>query len=133
MPHDRFDIPATMTSVKAVLRSVVPLVSAVAIVAGSRAEESAWHPAKGPLMTQWAAQVTPTNAHSEYPRPQLFRSDWLNLNGLWDYAITVGISNPPASFQGKILVPFPIDSALSGVMQRLDETNGLWYRRLVIY
>ena len=82
-------------------------------------------------MTHWSAQVTPTNAHLEYPRPQLVRADWLNLNGLWDYAITSGQSNAPGQFQGQILVPFPIESSLSGVMQYLRETNSLWYRRQV--
>ncbi len=97
----------------------------------SRGETEAWHPAKGPLMTRWAAQVAPTNVHPEYPRPQLVRSDWLNLNGLWDYAITSGPSNTPSGYEGKILVPFPIESALSGVMRRLDETNAVWYRQVL--
>src|SRR5215469_15936574 len=47
-----------------------------------------WHPAQGPLKTRWAADVSPQNAHPEYPRPQMVRSEWLNLNGLWDFAIT---------------------------------------------
>ena len=46
----------------------------------------AWHPAVAPLMTRWAAEVSPNTVLPEYPRPQLVRSDWLNLNGLWDYA-----------------------------------------------
>jgi hypothetical protein len=91
----------------------------------------AWTPATGPLMTRWAAEVSPDNALAEYPRPQLVRSNWLNLNGLWDYAITTKTSAPPAAFQGQILVPFPLESALSGVMRHLDETNRLWYRRQI--
>jgi len=67
--------------------------------------------------------------HPEYPRPQLVRSDWLNLNGLWDYAIAPSSSSAPASYEGQILVPFPVESALSGVMRRLEETNTVWYRR----
>jgi len=82
-------------------------------------------------MTRWAAEVTPTNALPEYPRPQLVRKDWLNLNGLWNYAI-VPVTNPqPLAFDGQILVPFPIESALSGVMKRLDEKSVLWYQRKV--
>ena len=93
------------------------------------ANSSSWHPLPGRLMTRWAANVNPTNAHPEYPRPQLVRPDWLNLNGLWSYAVTplkaVGVTN----FDGQILVPFPIESSLSGVMRRLDENSMLWYQR----
>ena len=88
-----------------------------------------WHPAPGPLLTRWAAQVSPTNAHPEYPRPQLVRPDWLNLNGLWDYAVTSLAAAAPTNFTGQILVPFPIESALSGVRRRLDEHSTLWYQR----
>ncbi len=80
-------------------------------------------------MTRWAGEVNPTNAHREYPRPQLVRPDWLNLNGLWDYAVTPSAAVEPGQFEGEILVPFPIESALSGVMRRLDENSTLWYRR----
>ncbi len=95
----------------------------------SAADRSAWQPAAGPLMTRWAAEVGPTNAHPEYPRPQLVRPDWLNLNGLWNYAVTPQAFLAVTNFDGQILVPFPIESALSGVMRRLDETNMLWYQR----
>jgi len=102
------------------------------VLACARADEpGAWHAAKAPLMTRWAAEVSPTNALPEYPRPQMVRAEWLNLNGLWDYAISPdSITNlpPPA---GKILVPFPVESALSGVMAHLDERSKLWYRRNV--
>ncbi len=88
-----------------------------------------WQPAKGPLMTRWAKDVSPKNAHPEYPRPQMVREDWQNLNGLWEYAITGKDAPQPATWDGQILVPFPIESALSGVMKRVYETNRLWYRR----
>jgi hypothetical protein len=98
-------------------------------------EAAAWQPAAGPLLTRWAAQVNPTNALPEYPRPQLVRKDWLNLNGLWNYAITsnseVRIQKPEFRSDGQILVPFPVESALSGVMRRLDEKSVLWYQRKV--
>jgi hypothetical protein len=112
------------------LWALIILVLAVLVWARG-AESRAWSARKAPLMTRWAAEVNATNTLPEYPRPQLVRTEWLNLNGLWDYAITTGTPNAPASFQGQILVPFPIDSALSGVMQRLEETNTLWYRRHV--
>ena len=96
------------------------------------AADKPWQPAKGPLLTRWAADVSPKNAHPEYPRPQMVRKDWQNLNGLWDYAITAKAAAQPARWDGQILVPFPIESALSGVMKRVYETNHLWYRRAFI-
>ncbi len=80
-------------------------------------------------MTRWASDVSPTNSHPEYPRPQLARPEWENLNGLWDYAVRPLASGPPENYDGKILVPFPIESALSGVMKPLSDKDALWYRR----
>jgi hypothetical protein len=91
--------------------------------------DAQWRPAEGPLHTRWAAEVSPGSVHSEYPRPQLVRPDWLNLNGLWDYAITPGAADRPVRWEGPILVPFPVESALSGVMRRLGPQERLWYRR----
>ncbi len=88
-----------------------------------------WKPAKGPLMTKWAKDVSPRKVHTEYPRPQMVRKQWKRLNGLWEYAIRPKDEPQPQSFDGKILVPFPIESALSGVMKRVGEQNRLWYRR----
>ena len=90
-----------------------------------------WQPAKGPLMTRWAKNVTPKAAHPDYPRPQMVRPEWTNLNGLWDYAVRPKDSEQPKSFDGKILVPFPIESALSGVMKTVGGENRLWYRRTI--
>ncbi len=93
-----------------------------------RAEE-AWKPASGALLTRWAQQVNPREPHPEYPRPQCARNtDRMFLNGLWDYAITEASAGAPAGYQGKILVPYPIESALSGVMKPLGPRNRLWYR-----
>ncbi|MHC4594619.1 MAG: glycoside hydrolase family 2 protein [Planctomycetota bacterium] len=88
-----------------------------------------WQPAQGPLMTRWAKQVSPDNVHREYPRPQMVRKNWLNLNGLWEYAIRPKAQPQPKNFDGRILVPFPAESALSGVMKTVGEENRLWYRR----
>ncbi|BCM92601.1 beta-galactosidase [Abditibacteriota bacterium] len=88
-----------------------------------------WKPANGPLMTRWAKEVSPTNALPEYPRPTLVRDQWQNLNGLWEYAISDKNAARPATFDGQILVPYPVESALSGVMKPLLPEQGLWYRR----
>ena len=66
-------------------------------------------------MTEWGEEVTPGNAWREYPRPQFVREHWQNLNGLWDYAVAKHTEPQPAKFTGKILVPFSLVSALSGV------------------
>jgi len=88
-----------------------------------------WHQAGGPLITRWDKDVSPRKVWREYPRPQMARKDWLSLNGLWDYAVTDKKANDSAVWDGQILVPFPIESALSGVMKRLDENHNLIYRR----
>jgi hypothetical protein len=81
------------------------------------------------LVSRWAKEVGPANSLKEYPRPQLVRGNWQNLNGLWDYAITVRDAARPTVFAGEILVPFPIESALSGVRKALLPEQHLWYRR----
>jgi hypothetical protein len=88
-----------------------------------------WQPKQAPLMTRWAKDVSPDNVHSEYPRPQMVRKDWQNLNGLWDYAIKPKDDAQPKDWDGKILVPFPVESALSGVMKQVGPDHRLWYRR----
>ncbi len=81
------------------------------------------------ISTRWADGVNASNAHQEYPRPQMVREQWLNLNGEWDYAITNSTNNEPARFSGKIIVPFPIESKLSGVTKRVYASQRLWYKK----
>jgi beta-galactosidase/beta-glucuronidase len=88
-----------------------------------------WKPAAGPLATRWAKDVSPDKALPDYPRPQLVRKEWQNLNGLWEYAIGPKEGPKPEKFDGQILVPFPVESALSGVMKRVGPEKRLWYRR----
>jgi hypothetical protein len=89
-----------------------------------------WKPAPTPLMTRWGKTVSPTKTPwAEYPRPQLVRDTWKNLNGLWDYAITNKGEPKPETWDGQILVPFCIESALSGVGKHPTENQELWYRR----
>lgn len=111
------------------LRSLLgPAALAVLFVTATAAD---WKPAAGPLMTRWAKDVSPENAHPEYPRPQMVRKEWQSLNGLWDYAIGPRDGAKPERFDGQILVPFPVESALSGVMKRVGPEKRLWYRRQI--
>ena len=95
----------------------------------SAAQAAEWSPVKGHMMTKWGDRVTPEKVWPEYPRPQMARPDWQNLNGLWDYAIVAKDAPRPAEFDGKILVPFCIESALSGVKKPVSPAERLWYRR----
>ena len=87
-----------------------------------------WQPAKGPLATRWAKDVKADKPHPEYPRPQMRRQRWQNLNGVWQLAFAKVDDTVPTGkdLPERILVPFPIESALSGVMKRAER---LWYRR----
>ena len=100
----------------------------VTMVMVSSALAEGWQPGKAPLMTRWAKDVNPDAPLPEYPRPQMVRPQWLNLNGLWQYAVAQADDGPPVGRElpGRILVPFPVESALSGVMRQADR---LWYRR----
>jgi beta-galactosidase/beta-glucuronidase len=108
------------------------VVICILLLAGScqqKPEVLTWAPAEGPLMTQWAEEVNPGSVLPEYPRPQMEREDWLNLNGLWDYAIVPAAEEKPEAFDGKILVPFVPESSLSGVGKSVGPENRLWYHR----
>ncbi|MBT7465877.1 MAG: beta-galactosidase [Bacteroidetes bacterium] len=88
-----------------------------------------WESKQAPIMSQWAQDVETDQPWDLYPRPIMERKNWTNLNGLWEYAIT-GIDDPrPEIMDGAILVPYPVESALSGVMKRIDKNNLLWYKR----
>lgn len=88
-----------------------------------------WKPAGDKIKTAWAEKIDPNNPLPEYPRPQLVRDQWQNLNGSWDYAILPKGSNEPGAFDGKILVPYAIESSLSGVQKMVGDKNELWYHR----
>ncbi|MBA3937628.1 MAG: hypothetical protein H0X38_09205 [Planctomycetes bacterium] len=101
-----------------------------AVVAMPASAADGWKPQQGLLMTRWSKDVTPDHAWSEYPRPQMTRERWQNLNGLWDYQISDRNDlSIPGTFTGKILVPFCIESPLSGVMKPLPPDQRLWYKR----
>ena len=88
-----------------------------------------WKPVGGRIMTEWAAKIDVENVLPEYPRPIMERADWINLNGLWNYAISPVGQAMPQSYGGRILVPFAVESSLSGVGKSLGEKNELWYQR----
>lgn len=96
------------------------------VTAWSHAE---WQPAKKSLMTRWGKAVTPENTWQEYPRPQLVRENWQNLNGLWDFALQSDAVAAPESYSKQILVPFCVESALSGVGEKVTPEDRMWYRR----
>ena len=92
-------------------------------------ENVQWKPAGDRIMTQWADDVDPSNVLPEYPRPQMMRENWLNLNGMWDYAISAKDASQPGVYDGQILVPFAVESALSGVGRTLTADDAMWYSR----
>ena len=88
-----------------------------------------WKPAGDKIKTSWGEQLDPKNVLPEYPRPIMERNDWKNLNGLWKYAITPKGTPAPAAYQGDMLVPFAVESSLSGVGKMINEKEELWYQR----
>lgn len=112
-------------------KKLITLLSLVAVCSISFAQQ--WAPAGENIRTRWAAEVNPENCHAEYPRPQMVRPDWKNLNGLWDYAITPkDVESMPETADGQILVPFCVESSLSGVGKRVSGDQLLWYRTSLV-
>jgi hypothetical protein len=107
----------------------IGLAAAAFAIAGTAQE---WRAAPGRLATRWATDVDPKAAWPEYPRPTLVRGAWQNLNGLWSYAITKGDAAAPMQFDGRILVPFAVESSLSGVGKQLQPDQRLWYMRSLV-
>jgi len=99
-----------------------------AVLLPSCASQPEWTPAGDRIMTFWGENLDPENVLPEYPRPQLVRDRWINLNGLWEYAITP-VDAVPEKMDGHILVPFAVESALSGVGKSVTEHDALWYER----
>jgi len=99
-----------------------------AVLLSSCASAPEWAPAGDRIMTSWGEALDPENVLQEYPRPQMVRERWANLNGLWEYAITPADAVPD-KMDGHILVPFAVESALSGVGKSVTENDALWYER----
>ncbi|MCF2141907.1 MAG: beta-galactosidase [Candidatus Lokiarchaeota archaeon] len=92
-------------------------------------ESNRWEIQPSSLLTKWSKSVDPSMPWPSYPRPQFKRQDWLNLNGLWEYSISNFNTETMPTSEGYILVPYPVESALSGVKRKLEPKNLLWYRR----
>jgi len=94
------------------------------------AQDKNWAPVGNKIMSEWASKVDPAQPLPEYPRPQMVREKWLNLNGLWNYSLqTKDNQNTPQQYDGKILVPFAVESALSGVGKTVGKDSVIWYNR----
>ena len=111
---------------RSVLTAAISLT--IAISCSSNKKKTEWTIADNPILTEWALEIDPLMPWPEYPRPDAAREEWSNLNGLWDYAVSE-LNQKPEKWEGKILVPYPIESALSGVKKRVTENEYLWYRR----
>lgn len=104
------------------------LLSAICLIV-SQLAMAQYAPAGDSLKTRWASEITPENVWPEYPRPQMVRDNWLNLNGLWEYAVLPKGKQWVNDKDGMIMVPFCIESSLSGVQKYVGKDNVLWYRR----
>src|SRR5687768_6097446 len=93
--------------------------------------EKSWNIQFSNLETRWTKQTVTKIPYGEYPRPQMVRKNWVNLNGLWDYAVGEKSLPKPVQYNHKILVPFPIESALSGVKQKVEPSEYIWYKRTI--
>src|SRR3954465_15301798 len=102
------------------MMGVMLIIVSYSETSGQKIKNTNWKMKSLPIQTKWAKEVTPQNVLPNYPRPQMVRADkWQNLNGLWSYAIRENDELVVNSFDGKILVPFPLESALSGVGKSL--------------
>lgn len=108
------------------MRTIVTLLFTLLLTLNLSAQ---WQPAGDKIKTRWASEIDVNNVLPEYPRPIMERAEWQNLNGLWNYAIQPVGKQKPTNYDGEILVPFAIESSLSGVQKRVGSENELWYER----
>lgn len=96
-------------------------------IAGNTFAQASWKKQTAPVMTPWGEQLTADNVWQEYPRPSMQRKEWMNLNGVWQYfkrtSIKYDYEKSPSLFSKAILVPFPVESALSGIMDKNYSVN----------
>lgn len=111
------------------MKTMKTLAAALMAVLACSCNSVDWKPVGNRIMTEWGENLDPKNVHQEYPRPQMVREGWVNLNGMWDYAITAADAQDFECADGKILVPFAVESALSGVGRTITGEDALWYQR----
>ncbi len=113
------------------LPALIVLLLAFGLLLGTRNAQAAdWQPKPAPMTTPWTDQVPVDQPLPEYPRPQMTRAQWQNLNGIWDFEVTPSsTTTPPQAFSEQIRVPFVAESALSGIQRRITGDDRLWYRR----
>ena len=109
------------------MKRIAAIFASLALFASANAQQ--WAPVGENIRTTWADDINPAAPLPEYPRPQMIRADWMNLNGLWNYAITDASVVAAPETQGQILVPYAIESSLSGVGKRVSKGEALWYER----
>ncbi len=108
-------------------KNLLQLILLCLLIVSPMIVQAQWKPAGDKIKTNWAAEVDPENVLKEYPRPIMEREEWQNLNGLWDYSIVERGESKPDKMDGQILVPFAVESSLSGVMKTVGSDNELWY------
>lgn len=122
-----------MSSMSKTPRNYVPAALCLVVLlladCGRVVAEAAETTVRSGLKTRWADQVNPEAVLPEYPRPQLVRPHWTNLNGVWEFAKSDINADQPAKYEQQILVPFPVESALSGITQSVSPQEAVWYRR----
>ncbi|VGO13322.1 Beta-galactosidase [Pontiella desulfatans] len=111
------------------MKTLFTITSAALCAHLSLAGASDWKPAENTMLTPWGEKLDPANVWPEYPRPQMERADWKNLNGFWNYAVTDKAASKPSAWDGDILVPFALEAPLSGVGRKLQPSEALWYKR----
>ena len=105
-------------------------IAALTLTAMNANAQTEYKQAPVPISTVWGENMTPETAWPNHPRPNLERANWANLNGLWDYAITTANAKAqPETWEGKVLVPFAMESSLSGVGRSIEPNEAIWYRR----
>ncbi|MES2376024.1 MAG: sugar-binding domain-containing protein [Bacteroidota bacterium] len=117
-----------MKTTKNLILSCLALMSSFTL----QAQNSEWKLLTDKITTPWAEKVNPNAPLPEYPRPQMVRGNWQNLNGVWSYAIIPKEQNEPKAWQGKILVPFAVESAISGVGKTVGKDSALWYKNTIV-